>query len=130
MARPLRIEYPGAYYHVMNRGNAGENIFPGRDDKEKFLEYLAKAAEQYGIVVHTYCLMSNHYHLLMETPEANLSSAIQWLNVSYAVSYNRKHRRKGHLFGGRFKALLVDAEEYLTHLSRYIHLNPVRAKMV
>ena len=130
MARPLRIEYPGAYYHVMSRGNAGENIFPGRKDKERLLEYLAKAVDQYTIVIHTYCLMSNHYHLLMETPQANLSSAMQWLNVSYAVSYNRRHGRNGHLFGGRFKALLIDAEAYLTHLSRYIHLNPVRAKMV
>lgn len=130
MARPLRIEYPGAYYHVMNRGNAGENIFSGSRDKEKFLEYVAKAVEQFAVVIHTYCLMSNHYHLLIETPEANLSSAIQWLNVSYAVFYNKRQNRKGHLFGGRFKAILVNADEYLSALSRYIHLNPVHANMV
>jgi len=129
MARPLRIEYPGAYYHLINRGNAGEKIFKSIRDREKFLEYLAKAVERFGIVIHTYCLMSNHYHIIVETPQANLSTAIQWLNVSYAAYYNKKRQRSGHLFQGRFKALLVDADEYLSQLSRYIHLNPVRAKM-
>ncbi len=130
MARPLRIEYPGAYYHVINRGNAGENIFIDERDKDKFLEYLAKCVERFTTRIHTYCLMSNHYHLLIETPQANLSRAIQWLNVSYSVYFNKKHRRRGHLFQGRFKAILIDANEYLTLLSRYIHLNPVRAKIV
>lgn len=130
MARPLRIEYPGAYYHVINRGNAGENIFPGRKDKEKFLEYLEKVVDRFAIIIHAYCLMSNHYHLLLQTSQANLSSAIQWLNVSYAVFYNRKHDRTGHLFGGRFRAILIEADEYLASLSRYIHLNPVRSRMV
>ncbi|MBI2472131.1 MAG: transposase [Planctomycetes bacterium] len=130
MARPLRIEYSGAYYHVINRGNAGENIFIDERDKEKFLEYLAKGVERFTTRIHTYCLMSNHYHLLLETPQANLSVAIQWLNVSYSVYFNKRHRRKGHLFQGRFKAVLLDANEYLILLSRYIHLNPVRAKMV
>ncbi len=130
MARPLRIEYPGAYYHVINRGNAGEPIFKSNRDCKKFLEYLATATERFAIVIHSYCLMSNHYHLLIETPEANLSAAIQWLNVSYATYFNRKRQRQGHLFQGRFKAVLVDADEYLTQLSRYIHLNPVKAKIV
>ena len=130
MARPLRIEYPGAYYHILNRGNAGERIFVSHRDKEKFLEYLEKAVQRFSITVHTYCLMGNHYHLLIETPQANLSAAIQWLNVSYATYFNRKRHRRGHLFHGRFKAFLVDADEYLQQLSRYIHLNPVRAKMV
>ncbi|MBI2471978.1 MAG: transposase [Planctomycetes bacterium] len=130
MARPLRIEYPGAYYHVINRGNAGENIFTDEQDKEKFLEYLAKGVERFTTRIHTYCLMSNHYHLLLETPQANLSIAVQWLNVSYSVYFNKRHQRKGHLFQGRFKAILLDANEYLILLSRYIHLNPVRAKMV
>ena len=130
MARPLRIEYSGAYYHVINRGNAGENIFIDKLDREKFLEYLAKGVERYITRIHTYCLMSNHYHVLIETPQANLSVAIQWLNVSYSVYFNKRHRRKGHLFQGRFKAILLDANEYLILLSRYIHLNPVRAKMV
>lgn len=130
MARPLRIEYPGAFYHVINRGNNQENIFKNDRDKEKFLEYIEKAAERFSIIIHTYCLMSNHYHLLVETPEPNLSVAMQWINVSYATYFNRKQDRHGHLFQGRFKAILVDADAYLKHLSRYIHLNPVRAKMV
>ena len=129
MARPLRIEYSGAFYHVMNRGNAGEKIFKGKRDREKFLEYVEKAVERFSLVIHSYCLMDNHYHLLIETPEPNLSSAVQWLNVSYAVYFNRKRQRRGHLFGGRFKAILIDADEYLKQLSRYIHLNPVRAKI-
>jgi REP element-mobilizing transposase RayT len=130
MARPLRVEYPGAFYHVINRGNAGENIFRIKRDKERFLECLAKAHDRFSLIIHTYCLMPTHYHALIETPEPNLSAAIQWLNVSYAAYYNNKHHRIGHLFHGRFKALLVDADEYLKELSRYIHLNPVRAKLV
>ena len=130
MARPLRVEYPGAFYHVINRGNAGEDVFKSLRDREKFLEYLETACSRFSIRIHTYCLMTNHYHLLVETPEANLSRAIQWINVSYAVYFNVKRQRRGHLFQGRFKALLVDADAYLKHLSRYIHLNPVRAKMV
>jgi REP element-mobilizing transposase RayT len=130
MARPLRVEYPGAYYHVINRGNAGEKIFKNKRDKEKFLEYLALAVDRFSIVVHTYCLMDNHYHLLLQTQEANLSKSIQWLNVSYATYFNRKRQRSGHLFQGRFKAILVDADNYLAQLSRYIHLNPVQAKIV
>ena len=130
MARPLRIEYPGAFYHVMHRGNAGADIFESDRDREKFLEYICKAVERYEIKIHTYCLMTNHYHLLTETPHPNLSQAIKWINVSYAAYFNRKRRRCGHLFQGRFKAILIDADEYLKHLSRYIHLNPVRARMV
>ncbi len=130
MARPLRIEYPGAYYHVINRGNSGEDIFVSERDKEKFLEYLGHAAERFSIIIHTYCLMTNHFHLVVETPDANLSRAIQWLNVSYAAYFNRKHNRQGHLFQGRFKAILIDADAYLVQLSRYIHLNPVRANLV
>jgi REP element-mobilizing transposase RayT len=130
MARPLRIEYPGAFYHVMHRGNAGSDLFKNERDREKFLEYLGKAVSRYQIRIHTYCLMTNHYHLLVETPHANLSQAIKWINVSYAAYFNRKRRRCGHLFQGRFKAVLVDADEYAKLLSRYIHLNPVRAAMV
>ena len=130
MARPLRVEYPGAYYHVINRGNNQEKIFFNDRDKEKFLEYLEKANERFSIIIHTYCLMSNHYHLLVETPEPNLSVAMQWINVSYATYFNRKRGRVGHLFQGRFKAILIDADQYLKHLSRYIHLNPVKAKLV
>jgi len=129
MARPLRVEYSGAFYHVMNRGNAGDDIFKSERDREKFLEYLSIAKARFSIIIHTCCLMTNHYHLLLETQEPNLSKAIQWLNVSYATYFNKKRQRKGHLFQGRFKSILVDADEYLTYLSRYIHLNPVRAKM-
>ncbi len=127
MARSLRIEYFGAYYHVINRGNGGERIFTSKRDHEKFLECLAVLHERFGVNIHSYCLMSNHYHLLIETPQANLSAAIQWLNVSYAIWFNKKHKRHGHLFQGRFKAILVDADEYLTQVSCYIHLNPVKA---
>lgn len=130
MARPLRVEYPGAFYHVISRGNGGERIFRTESDYTKLLEYLGKATERFGVTVYTYCLMSNHYHLLIETPQPNLSTAIQWVNVSYAGYFNRRHRRTGHLFQGRFKALLIDADEYLIPLSRYIHLNPVRAAIV
>ena len=98
MARPLRVEYPGAYYHVINRGNAGEDIFISDRNKEKFLEYLNKANERYGVTIHAYCLMTNHYHLLIETPLPNLSQAIKWVNVCYAGYFNRKRNRKGHLF--------------------------------
>lgn len=130
MARPLRVEFPGAFYHVIHRGNAGCDIFINERDRERFLEYLEEAVERYGIVVHTYCLMTTHYHMLVETPQANLSSAIKWVNVSYAAYFNRKRTRNGHLFQGRFKSILVDADEYLKPLSRYIHLNPIRASMV
>ena len=98
MARPIRIEFPGAFYHVINRGNAGTDVFKSDRDREKFLEYVGKAAKRYEIKVHTYCLMTTHYHILVETPHANLSQAIKWINVSYAVYFNRKRRRFGHLF--------------------------------
>ena len=130
MGRPLRVEYAGAFYHVINRGNAGGAIFKGKADRIRFLDCLEKAAERFSIRIHTYCLMTNHYHMLVETSEANLSRAIQWINVSYATYFNRKRGRRGHLSQGRFKSILVEADEYLKHLSRYIHLNPVRAKMV
>ena len=130
MARSLRIEYPGAFYHVINRGNAKEKIFLSNRDREKFLEYLEVAVDRFSLIVHSYCLMDNHYHLLIETPEANISKAMHWLDVSYAVYFNRKRKRSGHLFQGRFKATIVNADEYLKVLSRYIHLNPVRSKFV
>ena len=130
MTRPLRVEYPNAYYHVINRGNYQGKIYLNDRDREKFLEYLETAADRFSIIIHGYCLMGNHYHLLIQTPDANLSQAMQWINVSYATYFNRKRDRHGHLFQGRFKAILIDADEFLKHLSRYIHLNPVRAKIV
>jgi len=130
MARALRIEYAGAHYHVLNRGNGGEDVFEQQQDKENFLCYVGEAAAKYRLSVHTYCLMSNHYHILVETHEPNLSAAMQWLNISYAGWYNKKHNRRGHIFQGRFKAYLLEADEYLATVSRYIHLNPVRARLV
>jgi REP element-mobilizing transposase RayT len=130
MARPLRVEYSGAVYHVINRGNAGEQIFKVNKDREKFLDYLGRAVERFLLNVHSFCLMDNHFHILLETQQAHLSRALQWLSVSYAGYFNRKYHRIGHLFHGRFKSILVDADEYLKQLSRYIHLNPVRAGLV
>jgi len=130
MARPLRIAYPGAFYHVTSRGNEQKDVFKSRKDREKFLEYLASATQRYGAVIHAYCLMSNHYHLLLETPAGNLSQIMQHINSAYTTYFNIKRKRAGHLFQGRYKAILVEADEYATELTRYIHLNPVRAKMV
>ena len=127
MSRPLRIEYPGAFYHVMNRGHRREPIVVDARDNQKFISCLSRMAGQFNVLVHGYCLMTNHYHLILETPDGNLSRAMQWLNVSYATYYNRRHDCAGHLFQGRFKALLIDAGTYLEALSRYVHLNPVRA---
>lgn len=130
MARPLRIEYPGAYYHIVQKGNEGREIFTSDNDKERFLSYLEDLNIRYHVMIHTYCLMDNHYHLLIETPEANLVKAMHTLNTSYTVYFNKRRGRGGHLFQGRYKSILVQANEYLHHLSRYIHLNPVRANIV
>ena len=130
MARPLRLEYPGAFYHVTSRGNEQKEIFKSQRDREKFLSYLESAGERYGAVIHAYCLMSNHYHLLLETPSGNLSQIMRHLNGAYTTYFNIKRKRAGHLFQGRFKAILVDADTYALELSRYIHLNPVRAGIV
>lgn len=130
MARPLRIEYPGAFYHVTSRGNERKDIFRSQRDREKFLEYLSSATSRYSACVHVYCLMSNHYHLLMETPEGNLSQIMRHINGAYTTYFNVKRQRSGHLLQGRYKAILVEADEYAKVLSRYIHLNPVAARMV
>ncbi len=130
MARPLRIEYPGAFYHVTSRGNEQKNVFKSQKDREKFLAYLESAVTRYRAVIHAYCLMSNHYHLLLETPDANLSQIMRHINGAYTTYFNIKHKRAGHLFQGRYKAILVEADAYAAELSRYIHLNPVRAGMI
>ena len=130
MARPLRIEYPGAMYHVTSRGNDGQVVFKSDRDRERFLSYLKQSKEKFKTIIHVYNLMSNHYHLEIETPEGNLSKVMQYINSSYTLYYNTKRRKKGHLFQGRYKAVLVDKDEYMKELSRYIHLNPVKAKMV
>ncbi len=127
MARPLRITYPGAFYHITSRGNERKNIFKSQRDREQFLRYLESATERYGAKIHVYCLMSNHYHLLLETPLANLSQIMRHINGAYTTYFNIKRERAGHLFQGRYKAILVEMDEYAQELSRYIHLNPVRA---
>ncbi|MBI9081820.1 MAG: transposase, partial [Pseudodesulfovibrio sp.] len=125
-----RIEFPGAFYHVMARGNARLPIYEDDTDRKCFLALLETVADRFNFVFHAYCLMGNHYHLIVETPEANLSVGMRHLNGVYTQSFNRRHGRSGHVFQGRYKAILVDADEYLTQLSRYILLNPVRAKLV
>lgn len=130
MARPLRIEYPGAFYHVTARGNEQKDIFKSQRDREKFLSYLEAASKRYAAVIHAYCLMSNHYHLLLETPQGNLSQIMKHINSSYTTYFNVKRKRAGHLLQGRYKAILVEADEYALELTRYIHLNPVRVGIV
>ena len=130
MPRPLRIEYPGAFYHVTSRGNERKTVYLNNRDREKYLSYLESAHERYGAMIHAYCLMGNHYHLLLETPRGNLSQILHHINGAYTTYFNIKRERSGHLFQGRFKGILVDKDEYCKELSRYIHLNPVRAGMV
>ena len=130
MSRPLRIAYPGAFYHVTSRGNEQKVIYKTQRDREKFLFYLESATERYGAVIHAYCLMSSHYHILMETTEGNLSQIMRHINGAYTNYFNTKRKRAGHLFQGRYKAILVEKDAYALELSRYIHLNPVRAGMV
>ena len=129
MARPLRIEYSGAFYHITSRGNERKAVFKSERDREKLLSYLGSATERYAAIVHVYCLMDNHYHLLMETPGGNLSQIMHHINGAYTTYFNAKRERSGHLFQGRYKAILIEADEYAKELSRYIHLNPVRAGM-
>lgn len=130
MARQLRIEFEHALYHITSRGNLRDKIFYEDRDRERFLQIISRTKDRYGFVLHAYALMDNHYHLLMETPKANLSQIMQNINTSYTVYVNRKYQRSGHLFQGRFKGIIVDKDGYLMALSRYIHLNPVRAKVV
>ena len=129
MARPLRIEYPGAYYHVMNRGNARNNIFLIDDDYGMFLALLDESCSFFNVKILSYCLMSNHYHLLVYTPKGNLSRFMRHVGGVYTQRFNKVHKKDGHLFRGRFKAVLVQEDAYLTHLVRYIHLNPVQANL-
>ena len=130
MARPLRIEYEGALYHITARGNERKRIYFGKADYERFKKYLSEAEIKYGILLHCYILMSNHYHLVLETPEGNLSKVMHFIHGSYTTYVNITRKRSGHLFQGRYKAIVVDKDNHLLELSRYIHLNPVRAGMV
>jgi REP element-mobilizing transposase RayT len=127
MARPLRIEIPGGWYHVTARGNERRAIWRDDRDRRHFLALLEKFVERFRVSVHAYVLMDNHYHLLLRTGESNLSRAMQWLGVSYTVYFNRRHRRAGHLFQGRFHALLME-EDVAWEVSRYVHLNPIRLR--
>ena len=132
MARPLRIEYPGAIYHVLSRGDRREAIVRDDVDRKGWLDLLEKTCARTAWEVHAYCLMSNHFHLVVETPRSNLSAGMQWFLGFYTQQFNRRHGLSGHLFGGRYKALLVDgrAGEYLRVVCDYVHLNPVRAGMI
>lgn len=130
MARPLRIEFPGAVYHVTTRGNARADIFEDDNDRNLFCKVLGQVVKRFNWHCHAYCQMSNHYHLLIETPDGNLSAGMRQLNGIYTQAYNRKHCKDGHLFNGRFKAVLVEKESHLLELCRYVVLNPVRAHMV
>jgi len=130
MARPLRIEYPGAVYHVTSRGNEKKPVFRDEQDRENFLNTLRHVNKRYSWICHAYCLMSNHYHLLIETPEGNLSLGMRQVNGVYTQLFNRLHVRTGHLFQGRYKAILIQRDSHLLEVCRYVVLNPVRAKMV
>ena len=127
MARPLRIEYSGAVYHVTSRGNAREKIFVNDADRQVFLEIMGTVIKKYNWLCHAYCLMDNHYHVLLETSDPNLSLGMRQLNGMYTQRFNRQHDRVGHVFQGRYKAILVEKNEHLLELCRYIILNPVRA---
>lgn len=126
MARPLRIQYPGAFYHLMCRGNKGHNIFLDNDDRKKFIILLAESLEIYQVILYAYVLMNNHFHLVVQTRRANLGEFMRRFNICYTGWFNYHHGTYGHLYQGRYKSLLVDRDGYLLQLSRYIHLNPVR----
>lgn len=128
MARQLRIQYPGAFYHVTCRGNERQDIYRDKEDYEVFLEKLAESLDVYNVSLLGYVCMTNHFHLLVMTPDGNLSNFMRHFNIGYTAAFNRRYNRSGHLYQGRYKSYLVEAESYLKELSRYIHLNPVRIR--
>lgn len=130
MSRPLRLELSGGLYHVTSRGDRQEDIYLDDTDRQAWLEVLAQCCERYNWAIHAWCQMTNHYHLIIETAEGNLSAGMRQLNGVYTQMVNRRHRRVGHVFQGRYKAILVERDSYLLELSRYVVLNPVRAGMV
>ena len=132
MARKLRFEYPGAIYHIMNRGDRGEPIFQDDTDRQRFVETLGEACVRSGWQVHAYCLMPNHFHLVVETPQPTLVAGMKWFLGTYTGRFNRRHKLFGHLFSGRYKSLIVDGSGsgYLRTVCQYVHLNPARAKLV
>ena len=130
MSRPLRLELSGGLYHVTSRGDQREDIFVDDIDREAWLETLAQCCERYNWAIHAWCQMTNHYHLVVETAEGNLSAGMRQLNGVYTQKLNRRHTRVGHVFQGRFKGILVERDGYLLELARYVVLNPLRAGMV
>jgi putative transposase len=128
MARPLRILIPGGYYHVTCRGNERKAIFKDDRDRSAFIEKLRVSLAIYHVALHAYVLMSNHFHLLVATPKGNLSEFMRHFNISATAAYNRRHKRVGHLYQGRYKAIVIDQDNYLLELSRYVHLNPIRIR--
>lgn len=130
MVRPLRIQYPGALYHLTNRGNEKKPIFRADPDRRNFLEILATSLATYSVRLYSFVLMTNHFHLLAETPRGNLSEFMRHFNITYTSAFNRRHRRVGHLYQGRYKSVLVDRHAYLSMVSRYIHLNPLKVGIV
>ncbi len=130
MARPLRLEYAGALYHITSRGDRREDIYLDDEDRAAWIEVLTTTCERFNWVVHAYCQMSNHYHLLVETVDGNLSRGMRQLNGIYTTKFNRRHKMVGHLFQGRYKSILVQKGDHLLELSRYVVLNPLRAGMV
>jgi len=130
MVRPLRILFPGAVYHVTSRGNERKEIFRGDQDRKVFLDTLSDVTLRYNWLCHAYCLMENHYHLLIDTPDGNLSIGMRQLNGNYTQRFNKRYNRTGHLYQGRFKAVLVQKDSHLLEACRYVVLNPVRARMV
>ena len=130
MTRPLRIQYPGAWYHVMNRGASHRNIFLSDKQRIEFLSLLEEITLTYDVEIHAYCLMGNHYHLLLHTPRGNLSEAMRHLNSKYTRFFNKHKKRDGSLFRGRYKSIIISGENYLLAVSRYIHLNPLQANLV
>lgn len=130
MARPLRIEIPGGFYHVMTRGDRQAPIYDDETDRRAFMDIFAEVVERYSWRCYAYCLMTNHYHLVVQTLEPNLSDGMRQLNGVYTQASNRRHKRTGHVFEGRYKAIVMEADEYLMELARYVVLNPVRAGVV
>ena len=128
MARPLRIQYENAYYHVTCRGNARQEIFVQDEDRPAFLDLLNRSRQIYRVEVLAYVLMSNHFHLVVKTPLGNLQEFMRHFNISYTSYFNRRYKRVGHLYQGRYKAFLIDADSYLQEVTRYVHLNPVRVQ--
>jgi putative transposase len=125
MPRPQRIQFPNAHYHVMNRGIDGKEIFHNHKSYEIFLEILSESCSRFEVIIHSYCLMPNHYHLLLQTPKANLAKFMQYISATYTQRYNKFMKKDGPIFRGRFKSLLVEKDDYFLALSRYIHRNPI-----